>query len=96
MKITKLEFCYEDSKYDNRGTYCKVASSLDSAVKYIEHHYPTVKDITEEYLAKNPFLDDEDKPLKVYRHTKERVDEDGDWDYPILTEIRLYSEKVIE
>lgn len=96
MKVVKLDFQYNDNKYSEHGSYTKIAINVDAAVKYIEQYYPNSKDITKEYLQKYPYISDDSKPFKVYTHVKERVDEEGDWDYPVETDIRVYFEDVIE
>lgn len=96
MQIVKIDYSYVDSKYGHSGSYSKVAINLEAAIAYINLLHPGAVDITEEHLAKNPWLDDEEKPLKVFKHVQERVDQDGDWDYPTETEIFMYFEDVIE
>ena len=96
MQIVKIEYSYVDQKYNNSGSYSKVAIDLDAAITHLNTYMPGAVDITEEHIAKNPWLGDEEKPLKVFKHVQGRVDEDGCWDYPTETEVFMYFEDVIE
>jgi len=96
MKIVKIYVQVKDTKYGN-GHYTLSAISVDAAVKYLTEKFEGIIDDTEQYFKDHPYqMQDEDTLLKHFHHTKERVDEDGDWDYPCESEISLYWEEVIE
>ena len=97
MKIVKIYVRVKDIKYGN-GNYTLSAISVEAAVKYLKEKFDGIIDDTCQYFKDNPYqLDNEDdKLLKHFSHTRNRYDEDGDWDYPCESEFSLYWEEVIE
>lgn len=96
MKIVKIDVQVKDTKYGD-GHYTLSAISVEAAVKYLKGKFKGIIDTTEQYFNDHPYqMENEDKLLKQFTHTKERVDEDGGWDYPRVSEFSLYWEEVIE
>lgn len=91
MQVIKIEYEVTDHKLGGNYFFSEVAIDVDAAIKHIEKEYPGSEDVTKSIVdySNNP-------PVRVFHHTKERVDEDGDWDYPTETKIELYIEEVIE
>ncbi|EHX8550708.1 hypothetical protein ENKO_470 [Klebsiella phage fENko-Kae01] len=91
MQVIKIEYEVTDHKLGGNYHFTEIAANVDAAVTYLEKNFTGLVDVTTNMVdySDNP-------PVRVYHHTKERVDEDGDWDYPRETKIELYFEEVIE
>lgn len=97
MNVIKINIHVKDHKHNLDYSYTKLALNLDAAVKFLEKEFSTLTDTTSQFFEQFPYIDMfGDAPIKVYEHTKSRVDEDGDFDYPTEYNIQLTSEEIIE
>ena len=96
MKIVNISISVDDHKYRHQSTFNKVALTIESAVEYLKSTYGELTDVTNEFITEHPFIEEKDLPAKLFKFTKTRVDDDGDWDYPTEYQFTLQWEEVIE
>lgn len=92
MRVIKMSISVNQT--GERGyNYIKLFSTKESAVSYIEKHFPDAIDMTEKYQELRAWIDD--YTAHTFEHEKPQFTHDGEYHYPINTTIEFDWEEVL-